>query len=147
MYVALRMDEFFLGLIHAFEPETCDNRLHHGLDLRVAKIAYTALVGVIDCLVGLELSGLNLQSNLLVSISEGDACHYAAVYLFNAKHQRISLVVEDMLVHLQLSQHMGGHTQAIFQLVESGEEQFLDYLQISKIARWEVVADERDLLG
>ena len=123
------MDEFFLGLIHTFEPETCDYRLHHGLDLRVAKIAYTAFVGMIDRLVGLELPSLNLQSNLFVGISEGDACHYTAVHLFNAKHQRISLVVENVFVHLQLSEHMGGHAQAIFQLVEGGEEQFLDNLQ------------------
>ena len=120
--------------------------LEDGGYLLRAQIADAALVRVVDFLFGNELPGLDVEPDLLVGIAERHALAGQAVHLLYGEHQVVARVVEDVLVHLEPCDDVGGHLQALSQLLESGEEDFLDDLQVAEIAARQVVHNERNLL-
>ena len=104
-------------------------------------------MGVVDVLVGRELSGFDVESHLLVGIAEGHAAGGEAVDLLDREHRVVHRVVEYMLVHLYLIDDVGRHLQAVLQLVEGRQEHLFYNLQVAEVAHGQVVLDERYLVG
>ena len=110
-------------------------------------MADAAFMGMVDFLAGLEPTGLDVHAHLLVSIAEGHALGCQAVHLFDAEHQVVAGVREDVLVHLHAADDVGGHRQAVAQLLEGGQEDLLQNLQVAEIAAGQVVHYQGYLLG
>ena len=51
-----------------------------------------------------------------------------------------------MFINLYLINNIGRHTQTVLQFLESRQEYFLDNLQITEIAAWQVIHDQNYLL-
>ena len=120
--------------------------LEDGGYLLRAQIADAALVRVVDFLFGNEFPGLNVETDLLVRIAEWHPLAGQAVHLLYGEHQVVARVVEDVLVHLEPCDDVGGHLQALSQLLESGQEDLLDDLQVAEVTARQVVHNERNLL-
>lgn len=123
-----------------------EGMLHESLYLVVAEIADAALVSVVDILVWLEFSSLDFQSHFLVSVAEWHSVGGKLVYFLYREHWVVTRIVEDMLVHFHLIDDVGCHLEAVFQLVESWQEHFLDNLEVAEVAHWQIVHDEHNLL-
>ena len=115
-------------------------------NLLCAEVADAALVGVMDFFLRHKLSGLDVEPNLLVGIAERHSFGSQTVDFLDGEHQVVAWVVEDVLVHLEPSDDVGGHLQAFSQFLESGQEDLLDDLKVAEIATRQVVHDERNLL-
>ena len=94
-----------------------------------------------------EVAGFNVEPYLLVSVAERHALACQAVNFFYTEDKQVFIVVKDMLVHLDFIHDIGGHLQTVFQFLEGRQEDFLDDLQVAKIARRQVVGNHHDLLG
>ena len=138
--------QFPFCFFSSFEVEIFPCLLEDGGYLLRAQIADAALVRVVDFLFGNELPGLDVEPDLLVGIAERHPLAGQAVHLLYGEHQVVARVVEDVLVHLELCDDVGGHLQALSQLLESGEEDLLDDLQVAEVAAGQVVHNERNLL-
>ena len=57
-------------MLHTLEMEIGENGIEELLNLCVHQIADTALMSVMDILVGHEIASLDIQAHLLVGISE-----------------------------------------------------------------------------
>lgn len=110
----------FLGLLHRGEVEALDDLIHQLGDAVVAQVADAALVGVVHFLAGGEAAGLDVETHLLVSIAERHALARQAVDFLHAEDERVAVVVEDVVVHLDFVHDVGGHLQAVLQLLEGG---------------------------
>ncbi len=86
---------------------------------------------MVHAFVGGKVSGFDVQSHFLVSIAETACRPSPAGSLFHAEHVVVFRVVKDMLVHLYLIDNVGRHAQAVLQFFESGQEDFLDDLQVA----------------
>lgn len=137
----------FLGLLHRGEVETIYHLAHQLGDAVVAQVADATFVGVVHFLAGGEAAGLDVETHLLVGVAEGHAFAGQAVDFLDAEDERIAVVVEDVFVHLDRVHDVGGHLQAVFQLLEGRQEDFLDDLQVAEVARGQVVGNHHDLLG
>ena len=102
---------------------------------------------VVDMLVGLELTCLNIQAHLLISIAERHASSSQTIHLLNGEHRVVHRVIEDMLVNLYLINDVGSHLQTVFQLSEGWQEHFLDNLEVTEITDGQIVHDQGHLLG
>ena len=102
---------------------------------------------MVHAFVGGKVSGFDVQSHFLVSIAERHAARGQPVHLFHAEHVVVFRVVKDMLVHLYLIDNVGRHAQAVLQFFESGQEDFLDDLQVAEVAARQIVHNEYNLLG
>ena len=124
-----------------------EDLVHQRLNLIVAEVTDTSLVGVVYLLVSMERTRLDVQSYLLISIAERHTVGGQTVHFFHREDRVVELVVEDMLVHLHLVDDIGRHLQTVLQFIEGRQEYLLDDLQVAEVAHWQVVHDEHDLLG
>ena len=127
--------------------ETIKGLLHDLSDFIVTEVADGTLMGVMDLMVGLELTGLNVESYLLIGIAEGHAVGCQTIHFLYREHRVVHWVVEDMLVDFYLINNVGSHLETVFQLIKGREEDLLDDLQVTKVAAGQVVHDEHHLLG
>ena len=104
-------------------------------------------MGVVHFLAGSEAPGFDVESHLLVGITEGHALARQAIDFFHAEDKRIAVVVQNMVVHLDFVHNVGGHLQAVLQFLEGGQEDFLDDLQVAEVTRGQVIGYHHDLLG
>ena len=102
---------------------------------------------MMHCLVMREIASLNVQTDLLISISERHAFAHQTVYLFNAENKQVLIVIQNMLVHFDFIHNIGRHLQTILQLPESRQEYFLNNLQIAEIPGRQVIGYHHYLLG
>ena len=96
---------------------------------------------------GGETSGFDVESHLLVGITERHTFGGKTIDLFDREHQVVARVVEDVLVDSDVLHHERHHTQNVLQFVERGKEDLLDDLQIAEVTRGEIVSDHHNLLG
>ena len=121
--------------------------MHELRDAVVAEVADAALVSVVDVFVGLEAPGFYLEAYLLVGLAERCAGEHAAVHLLDGEYRVVDGIVQDVLVDLDALDDVGGDVEAVEELVEGGHEHLLDDLQVARVAREQIVHDERDLGG
>ena len=115
-------------MLYGFEVESVDDLLHQGFDVVVAEVSDTAGMGVADFFVVGKMARLDIQSYFLVSIAEGHSLSGQTVYLFDTEHVEVTVVIEDVFVHLDAVDDVGRHAQAVLQFFESGEEDLFDDL-------------------
>ena len=118
-----------------------------GCNLFGAEVADASLVGVVHLFAGREASGLDVESHFPVGIAEGHAFGSQAVDFFDGEDEVVARVVQYVLVHFEAADDVGCHLQALPQLLEGGQEDFLDDLQVAEVAAWQVVHDECHLSG
>ena len=116
------------------------------LDLVVHEIADTALVSVMDVLVGHEVACLDVETHLLVGIAERHAVGGKAIDLLDGEHRVVHRIVEDMLVHLYLVDDIGSHLETVLELVERRQEHLLDNLKVAEVAHGQIVHYQCHLL-
>ena len=110
----------FFGLLHRGEVEALDDLIHQLGDAVVAQIADAALVSVVHLLMRRKTSGFDVEPHLLVGVAEGHALARQAVDFLHAEDERVAVVVEDVVVHLDFVHDVGGHLQAVLQFLEGG---------------------------
>ena len=115
--------------------------------LVVAKVSNAPFVGVVDVLVGCEISGFYFQSHLFIGFAERCACYYAAVHFFNGENRVVERIFENVFVNFGTFHDICGHSYAVEQFPESRHEHFFYCLQVSRISANEVVHNSRDLRG
>ena len=135
-----------LGFCHLLEAELGHFLLHQTGYLGITQIADAALMGMMHFLGMMELACFILQPYLLVGISERHTLQNQFVNSLNGKDGLITRVIQDMGVYTQTTYNIGSHSQTILEFVESWEENFLQYLIVTEIPTWQVVADKYHLL-
>ena len=103
-------------------------------------------MGVVYLLRMMKLACFELQSHWFIGITEGYALQHQFVNSLNCKDWLVARVVENMCIYRLTTDDVGSHLQAVFQLLESREEYFLQYLIVAEIATWQIIADKHNLL-
>ena len=67
--------------------ETVERLLHDLCDFIVAEVADGSLMGVMDLMAGLELTGFNVESYLLIGIAEGHAVGGQTIHFLYREHR------------------------------------------------------------
>ena len=135
------------GFVYLLEMELADDFVHELGYLVGAEVADTAFVGVAYVFVGGEVAGFDVEAYLLVGVAEGGALGYEAVDVLDGEHEVVAWVVEYVCVDLHLAYDVGAHLQAVAEFMKCGEEDFLDYLQVTEVSAGQIVHDEHYLLG
>ena len=102
-------------------------------------------MGVVHLLHWGELASLDVESHLLIGITERHASGCEAVNLLHAEHEVVARIVEDMLVHLHLAHHGVDHRENSLDFIERRQEILLGELQVAEIAHRQIVGDHCDL--
>ena len=135
-----------LGFCYFREAKFIQFVLHQITDFCIAESANASFVGVMHLLTVLELALLKFYSHLLVGIPERYSLQDQFVDSLNCKDGLVARVIKDVGVHTKATDDIGSHLQTVFHLFERWEEYFLQYLIVTEIAAWQVVADKYDLL-
>ena len=135
------------GLLHGAEVEALYHLLHQLADGLVAEVTDAAFVGVVHLFAGYEATGFDVEAYLLIGVAEGHPFAGEAVDLLHTEDGGVTLVVEDVGVDLHLLDDVGGHLEAILQLLEGGQENLFDNLQVAEVAAGQVVGYHHNLLG
>ena len=133
-------------MLHTLEMEIGENGIEELLNLCVHQIADTALMSVMDILVGQEIARFDVEPHLLVGITEGHTIGGKAVDLLYGEHRIVHRIVEDMLVYLYLVDDICSHLQAVFEFVERWQEHFLDNLKVAEVTYRQIVHYQCHLL-
>ena len=103
-------------------------------------------MGMMHLFVMSKFASFNIQSYLLISITERHTFCCQTVNFFHTEYIQIFIIVQYMLIYLYLIHNVSRHTQTIFQFFECGKENLFDNLQITEISGRKIIHYHHNLL-
>src|SRR3712207_4385630 len=119
--------------LHLMKMEAVHDLLHQSLDFLITQITDTAFMRMTNLFVVTEETGLDVQTNFFISITERYSLTNQTVDLFYTKDKQVFIIVKNMFVYFHLTHNKSSHLQAIFQLLKRRKKDLFYNLQITEI--------------
>ena len=143
----LSSKQCFLRFLHSTKVESINHLLHQCGDFCITEVADTTFMSMVYFFSMREFTCFNIQTNLLICITERHTFTCQTIYLFHAKNKEVFVIIKNMFIYLYFIHDIGCHLQTVFQFLKSRKENFFDNLQITEIARRQIIRNHHDLLG